>query len=733
MKRLAIGAIASIFATATWATDFVWTGNGGAAANWTNPANWSVGGSAADTYPQTGDTVTFSANASVTLSDSVTLAGVTLGNGARVVLAGAGMWLKSFSFAGTGVLALDGTRLTGISTGSSSWDIGLTLPSTFGIEILPNATESRITAEGDKKHFQVDGPLTGTGTVRIGYSGSGLGGVKLCGDNSAFQGKLIVDHASTARNKFGAAQAGGEEMTLAFEGNTADNGSVDFADGVLKFGAIKTSSRTMTNYAWRFNNSGTNILEVGHLGNSDDRISIRVGEGNVSTGHLKIRKVGTGTLELWNPGHHYGTEIDNGTVLVTSDKALNLYANGDITFGHDASAPGGILKYGVNQWADDGTELETPVDVTTDYSALIKNSFASVAIDTDGKDVTFATALSASNVGGITKLGAGTLTLSAWQTLLSPIAVSNGTLYAQVNANVTGRVDIAEGATLTLYGQQKNLDNATVSGAGTIRFVQEAGKARSFRLAQNANFSEFTGTVEFYGTTELSAADGLINRSYANHLENATLIVSGEPESPKRIFDIERQNTTLGALQVLSVNAKVRMVNAPTVTFGGKAGSESVLNGQFYNDVCTFVKNGSDSKLTVGSGFSAESGSSLVVNAGTFELLSGMTQASLSATVSLTIANGVVLTGEGVFGAVNLSVNDVVVPDAATFTDKTATYPILTATSFSGSSANVTALLNALNANEKSGRWRVRAVSNGNGSYTLTIAYSKSGFIIVLK
>jgi hypothetical protein len=159
----------------------------------------------------------------------------------------------------------------------------------------------------------------------------------------------------------------------------------------------------MTNYAWRFNNSGTNILEVGHLGKSDDRISIKLGENNVGTGHLKIRKVGTGTLELWNPCHRHGTEIDNGILLVTSDKALNRYADGDITFGHDSSVPGGILKYGVNQWDDNGAELETPVDVTTDYSALIKNSFAPVAIDTDGKDVTFATALSASNVGGISK------------------------------------------------------------------------------------------------------------------------------------------------------------------------------------------------------------------------------------------------------------------------------------------------------------------------------------------
>ena len=74
-----------------------------------------------------------------------------------------------------------------------------------------------------------------------------------------------------------------------------------------------------------------------------------------------------------------------------------------------------------------------------------------------------------------------------------------------------------------------------------------------------------------------------------------------------------------------------------------------------------------------------------------------------------------------------------VVPDPATFTDKTARYPLLTATAFSGTSANVTALLNTLNANETSGSWRVRRISNGNGTYTLTVVYSDAGFRIIFR
>ena len=161
----------------------------------------------------------------------------------------------------------------------------------------------------------------------------------------------------------------------------------------------------------------------------------------------------------------------------------------------------------------------------------------------------------------------------------------------------------------------------------------------------------------------------------------------------------------------------------------GVAG-DSYLNGVFTGNAVHVIKTGTD-KLTMGLGFAAPEGSTINVNEGVFAMDAGVTYAQYSSI--LTIASGVAFAGEGVFGTVNLSVNDVVVPDVATFTDKTATYPILTATSFSGTSANVTTLLNTLNANEKSGSWRVRAVPTGNGAYTLTIVYAKSGFMIIFK
>ena len=729
------------YTLSTNAESYSW--NGAEGDSWSNGSCWLPAG-----VPGASDTAAFAASATVALPADATVSAIEVSGNARVHLTGNGTKIAARAFSGNGTIALDGTRLQGMSDSASTWSDGCEIPATLGIEIVKNRVESRILASGDKRRLVVSGPLTGDGTVRIGYSTSGIGGVKLCGDNSGFRGKLIVDGASAARNQFGASQSGGESMSLELAGNTSDNGSMAFAESTLKFGSIVTTSRTTQNYAWRFNNSGTVVLEVGHLNSSDDRISIHLGENNSATGKAKIRKVGSGTLELWNPGHRLGTEIDGGTLLVTSDKALNLYANADITFGHDANAPGGVLKYGTNEWEDDGTKREMPVDVTTDYSALIKNSLAPVAIDTDGKQVTFSTALDPSNVGGILKLGAGTLSLARPQALLSPVAVSNGTLHAFVNANPTGRIDIAEGGVLEIYGTGRNLENAAVHGAGTLRFIQESDKYRSFRLNSTADFSDFAGTLEFYGTNELTAADGLINRDYENHLENTTLVIAGEPTEPRRLFDIEHRVTTVGALRILNENIKIRLSNNPTVNFGDKAVSESILNGKFFNAAGTLVKNG-NTPLTVCNGFEMLAGGELRVNeASVLNVNADLTQADYT----VTIASGVPLSGTGKvtaaqFAAANayavsavndgaLLVSGSVALASAAFTldlsdiDPSKSYTLLTADAIT--SLPPASLLSGINATDKKGKWSFAARSNGNGM-SLVLKWAPKGTVLVFR
>ena len=90
-------------------------------------------------------------------------------------------------------------------------------------------------------------------------------------------------------------------------------------------------------------------------------------------------------------------------------------------------------------------------------------------------------------------------------------------------------------------------------------------------------------------------------------------------------------------------------------------------------------------------------------------------------------------TGEGVFGNVNLSVNDVVAPALTTETDKTTEFTLLTATSITGTSATMTDLLNEVNASDTKGKWKLVKKAAGDGAVALKCVYSKNAFVIVLR
>jgi hypothetical protein len=86
-----------------------------------------------------------------------------------------------------------------------------------------------------------------------------------------------------------------------------------------------------------------------------------------------------------------------------------------------------------------------------------------------------------------------------------------------------------------------------------------------------------------------------------------------------------------------------------------------------------------------------------------------------------------------VFGDVDLSVNDVVAPALTAETDKTTEFTLLTATSITGTSATMTALLGAVNAGDTHGKWKLVKKANGDGTVTLKCVYSKNAFVIVLR
>ena len=708
MKRLSICAIVSILATATWATDFVWTGNTQHAEDWFDPDNWEVNGSPTDTYPQSGDTATFNKAATLNVNSDITVGTLILNAN---LTHRRDKWLTVGAIEGDGeIILMNRGRLRNISGTAVECNNDIRIVSPDGTDWDNRNAMPWI--QGNGANFDIKGRLLGDGHVF--FTMSGYVGVRLYGDNSGFSGTIHVDSNSSNRMKFGEAQAGFANGKLMLYGSVNDNGTMLFSDGVIHFGSIHTKDYA-TGAKFRCIDKN-NTLVIGNLNSPDDRITL--GMGDDANTHAKIIKVGTGTLELGPTRHRNGTIISNGTIRVTHPDGI-CHKDSSLAF------DGGTLQYGANPLDDNNP-------VTKDVSAYVKDSAEFISVDTDGHDITWSNSAMYNNnpdAKGFVKKGEGTLELSG--------SNRDGTWKFFSDATKTNRID---GGTLVIRNAKYNNRYTLTSkilGSGTLKIASEEANGGIWLHGTDA-FAEFTGTLDWANElSESSYASGLRMADHINfEMPLAKLRVSGNPTEPTAIMKVETQynpvsaHVTVDSFEHLHANAQIYSERSTwTLNLLGING-DSYLNGAFTGQAVNIVKAGAR-KLTMGSDFTALEGSMITVNDGVFALDAGVTYEQYSSI--LTIAPGVALAGEGVFGAVNLSVNDVVVPDAATFTDKTATYPILTATFFSGTSANVTALLNTLNANEKSGSWRVRAVPTGNGAYTLTIVYAKSGFMIIFK
>jgi len=160
-----------------------------------------------------------------------------------------------------------------------------------------------------------------------------------------------------------------------------------------------------------------------------------------STGPLTV--TGGGVLTLANTNIYAGnTAINGGTLNLGAAETAGVSgplgkqlanAAGTILFG------GGILQYSsVN---------------TNDYSGRFDNGTLGnqpINIDTAGRNVTFATAIQGAGTS-LTKIGNGTLTLTAANTYTGNTVISNGTL------NVSN-----------ISGSGTGSGNVTVSGTGIL-------------------------------------------------------------------------------------------------------------------------------------------------------------------------------------------------------------------------------------------------------------------------
>ncbi|MBI2512381.1 MAG: autotransporter-associated beta strand repeat-containing protein [Opitutae bacterium] len=408
--------------------------------------------------------------------------------------------LGNNSALGTGTLTVNGGTLTA-SGGARTLSNSVTLAADLTIGGSQDLTLSGGIALGGNRTFTIDN--TGTTT----FSGSltepwysditkaGNGRLVLSGSNT-FSGAMIVNAGTLAVTNSGAlgssswnnVVANGATLELSNNVSLAENGFTITGTGDGGAGAINNLSGTNTltgqivlGGATTINSAaGSLTLDTASLGSNSLNIT---GAGNttfasqIDSSGGALTKSGSGTLTLSGTNsYNGGTTLAGGTIV--ANNAVALAYSGNIAF------TGGTLQYGTG--------------ITTDWSSRIADSTGAIAIDTNGNNVTYASSLASTNTGGLTKSGAGTLSLTAANNYTGNTTVSGGTLNIQnATALGTGSATVDTGATLQLQGGITTTNNLTLAGtldsaSGANRFLGNITLSGSASITSSSAGELFT-------------------------------------------------------------------------------------------------------------------------------------------------------------------------------------------------------------------------------------------------
>jgi autotransporter-associated beta strand protein len=287
--------------------------------------------------------------------------------------------------------------------------------------------------------------LSGTNTY-TGPTNVNAGVLRITGSNALQSTPVTVASGGTLQLT-SVTVGSGQTLTLSGQGTSFTAGALDTTNngtyaGSIILAADATIAGSLVNTTLTVSGGITGAektLTVGGVGNTT--IS-----GTIATTTGGLTKTGTGILTLSGGSNSYAgvTRISNGILSLTHASALG--GGGDITF------DGGILRHNSTN--------------EVDYGSRIANSTGPVSIDTNGRNVTYATSIAASNSGGLSKLGTGSLTLSGTNLYTGITAINAGTLaYTAAGAISAGGVWADAGGTLNSGGAYANVQAWLGSGA----------------------------------------------------------------------------------------------------------------------------------------------------------------------------------------------------------------------------------------------------------------------------
>ncbi len=333
-------------------------------------------------------------------------------------------------------------------------------------------SEGTVTVEGNAS-------LSHGGWLSIGQNGTGTLTVR---DNGQF----------SMSGDFNVTDLAGSTGTL----NISDNASV--AGGSTYIGKGAGTIGTVNMSGGTFTGGNTNEFQIGSNGEGNWN---QTGGTTTATGWMSVGRnagslgsltVSGGSFSQATPDRQLMVGEDGTGTLTLNGGEVNVAGAGGLMVGWNSSGFGSVYlnggtlsarrvrgNTGVSEVAFNGGTLRAAADASpADFMTGIGTASiqaGGATVDTNGQDVTIAQALSDGGGGGLTKIGAGVLTLSGQNTYSGATTVSAGGLAVDTATFANGAYDLASGtsfevAVVNAANSQVNTASFTLGGLNTLGF-----------------------------------------------------------------------------------------------------------------------------------------------------------------------------------------------------------------------------------------------------------------------
>ena len=434
-----------------------------------------------------------------------------------------------------------------------------------------------------------------TGAINVGYGQlltSSTARLLIGAAGVAIGRNIDVLHGASSNSTFGVVFGGENTAGTATFSGVIDLASTSAATNRTTVVQLTAAAGGQVDFTGRFTNSKAgSSVPLEKIGDGTVRLS-------ASNSHSGGTTLSAGTL-LGGNNNAFGTgtlNLNAGTLAADSSTARaftnDVVIGGNVTFGQAGGGTGALTFSN----ADLGTSVRT---LTVSNSST---TFVGVV----------------SNTGGITKAGAGTLTLSGANTYTGATTINAGTL------------QIGDGGTTGSIASTSGINNN-----GTLAYNRSDNLSASYAISGNGNVTKAgAGTLTLFGANSYSGGTLLS----AGALKGDTTSLQGAiTNNAAAIFDAATNGTYAG---VMSGTGTVAKSGAGTLTLT----ATNSYNGSTTVEAGKLVVNGaiSNSAVTVRSnavlGGSGSVGSTIIANGAT--IAPGNSPGTLSINGDLVWSNG---------------------------------------------------------------------------------------------